>query len=500
VEDLNISFKNPAQQEWYFCTSRNKCFSGGFGNGKSYVACLLAVTLLTTFSNYRIVIARQTLVDLKKTTMQTFFKILPRHLIRTHDKQDGVTVLINGSVIFWMHLDSADEQSLRGLEINSVIIDQAEEISEAIYLVLDSRIGRWDQAKVPAELKTKYFEANGREWPKTRLGNDKVPTYMMPLCNPDSQFHWIYRRYHPDSLEKVPSHVMIQGETDPELNDPETIQQMLSRDPEWVAKYFKGEWGISTAQIHYLPSVCILEPTQELLDRIKKKGNLYRAFDHGDSAPSCCLWFCVLDGCFICFREYYSPNKIISEHRKSISELSENERYTASYADPSIFHKENKSNGGWWSIALEYSTPDLDSPPVHFIPADNNEFATRNRINELLKFNPIVRHPTTGDLNAPRLYFIKKTDDYPNGCYFSILQLQSQRRKLLGTDNGKPIYIDDRDENVTDHAYDPTRYFVAAHGNPAKEKRKSAPPRTFAYHKKLMELRKLRPPVAASVR
>lgn len=483
--DLQIQFKNTAQQQFYFCTDRNQCFSGGFNNGKTYAACLKAVTLLLTFPNYRIVIAREMYTDLKKTTMQTFFKIIPQSMIETHSIQDGLTRLKNGSVVFWMHLDSFDEQSLRGLEINSVIVDQAEEIEENIYLVLDSRVGRWDKALVPQHLKDEYVKTNGKEWPRTALGHDKVPTYMIVLCNPDTQFHWIYRRYHKDSLEHIPRHIMIESETDANLGDPETIKQMFSRDPEWVSRYVKGLWGTSSAQIHYLPPECILPADPKLIDNIKRHGNLFRVLDHGDSAPTCCLWFAVLNGNYICYREYYSPGQLVSHHRKSLAELSEGETYTSNYADPSIFYKSSQKDGGFWSIADEYMTNDIDAPPITFLPADNNEYATRNRINELLSSSNPTSHPLTQESPSPRLYFIQKSPDYPFGCYHAITQLQAQRRRLLSYDNGKPIYLDDRDDRVTDHAYDPTRYFVSMHGLSKSIPQRTPPKGSFAWYKQL---------------
>ncbi len=32
----------------------------------------------------------------------------------------------------------------------------------------------------------------------------------------------------------------------------------------------------------------------------------------------------------------------------------------------------------------------------------------------------------------------------------------------IGTDNGRPIFADDRDDKIPDHAYDPLRYFIAS--------------------------------------
>jgi len=443
--ELNINFANKAQREFYFSTARNQCFSGGFNNGKTYSGCLKAFTLLTTFPNYRMAISRQTLADLKKTTMQTFFKICPRELLARHNEQDGFTEFINKSVIYWLHLDKVDESTLRGLEINSSLVDQAEETEEKVYDVLDGRIGRWDDAQIPESLLND-------NWPRSpKTGKPIAPSYNMLLCNPDTQFHYIFRKYHPDSLERRANYFYTEGEWDAGLGSSETYSEALKHDEEWVAKYVKGQWGISNAQIHTLPSASLLEYSPELIEKILKKGNLFRVLDHGDASPTCCLWFAVLDGNYICYREYYVPSQPISYHRKAIRDLSGEEVYSGNFADPQIFKKTSQKDGGFWTVADEYMDLKLDSPPLHWIPADNNEHATRNRINELLKRTSIQ--------------FIKRSTEYPNGCFHAINELQSQRRKSLGYIDGKQIFCDDREESVADHAYDCIRYFVAMHGS-----------------------------------
>ena len=476
--ELTIRFANAAQREFYYATARNQCFSGGFNNGKTYAGCFKAFTLLSTFPNYRMAIARQTLADLKKTTMQTFFKICPKEILARHNEQDGFTEFINKSCIYWLHLDKVDESTLRGLEINSSLVDQAEETEEKVFDVLDGRIGRWDNAQIPESL----LEKSGGMWPTSRkTGKLIAPSYNMLLCNPDTQFHYIFRKFHPDSLERRPAFFYVEGEWDAELGSLETYKEALSHDEEWVAKYIRGQWGISNAQIHCLQSQSILNPNEELVDRILRKGNLFRVLDHGDASPTCCLWFSVLDGVYICYREYYVPNQPISAHRKAISELSGNEKYTSNYADPQIFKKTAQKDGGFWTVADEYMDRKLDAPVLNWIPADNNEYATRNRINELLRSREIYKNPVTGSGPAPAIYFIKKTADYPYGCFHAIKELQSQRRKSLGYIDGKQIFCDDREDSVADHAYDPTRYFVAMHGLGRGVPKRQAPPNTLKY-------------------
>lgn len=488
--NLEVTFANAAQREFYYSTARNQCFSGGFNNGKTYAGCLKAFTLLSSFPNYRMAIARQVRADLIRTTYQTFFKICPAELIETNNQQEGFTVLKNKSQIYWMHLDKVDESSLRGLEINSILVDQAEETEEKVYDVIDARIGRWDNAEIPESLLQ-----SATQWPRNARTNKPIaPSYLMLLCNPDTQYHYIYRKFHHQSLEKREKYFFVEGEWDATLGSSESYVSALEKGGEYVEKYVKGQWGISNAQIHRLPNQSLLDFSEELLDRIKKKGNLFRVLDHGDVSPTCCLWFAAIDGVYICYREYYVPNQVISYHRKAINDLSAGETYSSNYADPQIFKKTSQKDGGFWTVADEYLDSNIgDSKGIAWQPADNNEFATRNRINELL--GKRIKLPFCE--SGPSIFFIKKNTEYPQGCFHAINELQSQRRKLLGYVDGSAQYCDDREESITDHAYDCIRYFVAMHGLTKTQPKRPIKDNTFNYFR-MMKRRKENQLVAAS--
>lgn len=473
---LSIEFKNPQQRLAYYATQRCQTFSGGFNNGKSFIFCMKSLNLLFTFNNYRMIIAREKYTDLKRTTMQTFLKMCPTEFIVAHNEQDGVTTFANGSMIWWLHLDKVDENTLRGIEPNSIFVDQAEEIKEAVYHVLDGRLGRWDGAIVPAELLEKF--------PQWQLKNDRytAPSYFMLACNPDTEFHFLYRLYHPDSLERDPSFFFVEGEWDPELGSEESYAQAIKRDKEWVDKYVRGKWGSSQASIHYIRPESVLDYSPELIELIQERGNLNRVMDHGSTAPTACGWIAALKGVYIAYREYYVANKPISFHRRAIGDLSGVEEYQANYADPHIFDKASQAKGGIFSVADEYLDSDLDGPPIAWIKSDNNEFATRNRINELLIPSPRFKHPITGASPAPGLYFIKQSPEYPHGCVEMIRQTGAQRKVILGSIDGKSIYGEDRDENIVDHAYDVVRYYVAMHSSQPTREMRRPPRQSFAFY------------------
>lgn len=490
-----IKFINEPTKEFYECTARHSCICGGFGSGKTYIGAYKALTFLTSYSYFRLLVARFTYKKLKETTMKTFYKLCPPELYDSkrggrRNDYDGYLRLINGSEVLFVHLDEFNEELLRGIELNAALLDQAEELPEGIVDVLDTRLGRWDRAVPNPQL----LKANP-DWPRDDLGRYRIPAYLMMTCNPEFETHWIWRKFHPDSPEhkqRYQNYAYFEvSSEDNKYLDPETLAVMKSRDPAWVRRFVKGLWGISEAQIHRLLPESLIDPSKEWLDNFIKKATLVRALDHGDSNPTCCLWFAAKDGIYIAYREYYRPNALVSEHRRAIHDLSEGESYSYSVADPQIFKPTQQKYGGFWCVADEYTDPTLGSPPLHFTPADNNEFATRNRINEYLRLHRDCTHPISGLSPAPKLYIVERNPEKHNyGCAELQRQIKMQRRLKLATMDGKDVYGDERDDKIEDHAYDPFRYYVASHGGfPSQRFQRPSENSFFGVRKRMKAMR-----------
>lgn len=483
MEPIQWEFVNKFQEDFFFNTKRNECASGGFGNGKTYVLCMKAISLAARFANYRVGVFRQSGTDLIRTTRETFFKVCPEQLYDPRlggNRADSLNKLkfINGSTFVWVHLEDADDNVLRGLELNLAVIDQAEEVSRYAYDILNSRVGRWDRAEIPEDMDASKFPANDF------TGKPMAPAYMLLGCNPDSELHWIYQDYHPESDEYEKTqydhegepyklsddHVMFQASSydNPALAK-ETLRTMLRQGTSFVTRFVEGKWGIPEGAIHQLPPLSIIQGMpEELLNDILTNGTLTRVLDHGSRAPTSCLWFSAYKDWHFCFREYYREGQLISEHRKNIHSLSRHhtkgveieERYIGSYADPDIFKKKSEKYGGYWSVSDEYSDARLTEEPIYWSPADNNELLTRNRLDELLHVDKHVKHPITGQLGSPRIFFIKATEEYPNGCQHVQTEIRAQKRRQLGNVSGQAVYSDERTRGIPDHAYDCARYYA----------------------------------------
>jgi len=495
-----ITWASPVQGEAFRYGPFPQCASGGWGSGKTFAYCLKGIWLSTEYPHNRGVIARHVGRELRETTMATFFKVCPPALYdrrrggRRSDQNGYVKFADSGSEILFIHLDDPETAGIiKGLEINWFFIDQAEENPdhmEELFDLLLGRLGRWDIAEVPDAIVEEYTATFDKPWPYVHPESGKAvpPSYAMLACNPDTEVHWIYRRFHPESHEfhtfyESLGYRMFDMPSEDNAFLGETNRRfLLAHDAAFVRRNVKGIWGLAEGSIHVLDTLSILDGEPELLEYIQAHCLLFRTADHGDSSATCVLWWAVdRNGNCICYREYYLPNALVSTHRQNIAELSIHERYEQDLADPSIFHQMPQKTGGRWSVADEYA--DVTDHPretaIFWQPADNNELGTRNRINEYLRVDADRVHPFTRQLGAPRVYFLKINDRYPQGCYHVLRETRAQRRVKIGTDLGRPIFSDERDPNIIDHAYDPFRYFIASRP-PAPSIAESSADGTFA--------------------
>ena len=113
------------------------CMSGGWGAGKTALAAYKMLFLMDIFPGYRVLVGRSVWDELKRTTMSTFFKILPAYAYVLGGKRadsDKILRLNNGSEIVWLHFDDPDVANvIKGIEINAFFLDQAEDIDEQIF-------------------------------------------------------------------------------------------------------------------------------------------------------------------------------------------------------------------------------------------------------------------------------------------------------------------------------------------------------------------------------
>jgi len=457
---------------------------------------------MSVYPGYRFAFCRRERSILLRTTKQTFLNVCPPDFIAKDDNgPTPYTELKNGSRIWWIGISDTDEHALRSLELNSALVDQAEDVSESVCLTLQGRIERWSAVDVPPELAAKL--------PKNRLTGKAIPpSYLILLANvpAEGEMSYLYRMFDNINTKKVideekfsliegPSTALFESSTVLNVAISEQYAKTLqdeSKGKEWVDRFVHAKRTQSSGSLHLVDTMSLLyDPSEEWYREFLSKAYIIRVLDHGASAPTCCLWGGYYKGVHIIFREYYAANLVISNHRSNIAALSQDCVAQINLADPAIFRPAGTSKfGQFLTVSDEYSDPEIDGEPINFNPADNNEMVTRDRINDYLKLKSENKHPITGESPAPSLYFIMNSVNYMHGCNQVVHQLKAQRKEKLGTFNGENVYSDNRDGGIADHAYDPLRYYVAHYADELGEPVKRIEPGSFGHVKRQFEIMK----------
>ena len=474
MADTQVLTLWPAQRIFFERGPTPVMFMGGVGSGKSYITVLKMLYLLDQYPGSRGLIARQRFQQIKKTTSATLWKLLRKDKIAKRNDNEGTLTLTNGSQLLLMHLDSADSLSnLKSLEINFGAVDQAEDVSAEAWDTLYERIGRWSGALMRGGWP--------KDWPyKNRLGECIPPRYLFANCYSPGYEHWITARFWEHGSEreryKGQGYMAVTGSTrdNMALSD-EYIQGRLSISDEYTRRMVDAvDWGAKEGRIFDLDPMSILEPDESLLLRIKQTMRLHRVYDHGEAVPSACMWYATdSNGNVFYYREYGAADKLVSDHRAAIYEMSkpdwapgEAPNYYSNYADPHIFDKtrgRGVNTAPTWSVADEFADTRIMDPKtrIGWRRADNNESMTINRVREYLKRDKTHRHPLSGKLGAPRAYFIRRTAEYPWGCHEVLTDIRAARRVEVGMlPDGTKLFGDERDEKVRDHWLDTVRYSI----------------------------------------
>jgi phage terminase large subunit len=449
-------------------------FMGGVGSGKSFVGILKLLYLLDQYPGSRAALVRQRSTQLKKTVSATLWKLLDmRHVARRNDNE-GFIKLTNGSELHLRHLDKDSSiEDLKSFEINFAMIDQAEDISETAFDTLLERVGRWTGAMKRGGYPKNWEYVN-------ELGEKIPPPYTFITAYSPGYEHWITARFWENGEErekyrKQGYNYVIGSTRDNKALTKQYVEGRLAMGKEYVERYVDAEvWGANEGRIFDLLEDSIIEPTKDILERIRRTMRMHRVLDHGEFAPTACLWYATdSDGNVIYFREYMQEGLLVSDHRLNIYNLSKQDgaggeppKYYSQYADPSIFNKSRGrtlTNKPTWSVADEWSDVRImdKQTAVWWRPSSNDELMTISRAREYLRKDPKHRNPFTGKMGAPRAYFLKRTDVYPNGCKEVLTDIRAAKREEVGMNpDGTKQYGEERDDKIRDHLLDCVRYSI----------------------------------------
>jgi len=149
---VDIKLTKKQSQCWKFLTDDHTniiTYGGSAGGGKSYLGCLWISTLCLQYPGIRTLIGRTVLQQLKVTTLNTLFEVLQLMGLKSGEHysfngQSNIITFSNKSEIILKDLayqpSDPNYDSLGGIEVSAVFIDEAAQVSHLCFSILKSRI------------------------------------------------------------------------------------------------------------------------------------------------------------------------------------------------------------------------------------------------------------------------------------------------------------------------------------------------------------------------
>lgn len=174
--ERSLFVPQPKQQEFIDAVFSGQysflCYGGAMGGGKSYVCLALLILLCRVYPKSKWCVIRESLPTLKRTSLETFKKIVPSNFVKSYNQQEQIYTFKNESQILFLAEDYQNDKDFdrfKGLEVNGFLLEQVEELQEGLLQVCFVRAGRWMIDKMPPK---PLILANVNPtllWPKTKI-------------------------------------------------------------------------------------------------------------------------------------------------------------------------------------------------------------------------------------------------------------------------------------------------------------------------------------------
>jgi PBSX family phage terminase large subunit len=281
---MKIDFKPSKKQHEAFSKLQLReintvLYGGSAGGGKTYLGCAWAILSCLQYSQFRFLIARETLKQLRDSTKVTFEEVLRDFGLKNYyhykwNNHDFTCTFENGSVVLFREVsDLPSDRNFERLGSNPfsyAFLEEAGQITEKAYEVVKSRL-RWV------------------------LDDYNLTPKILITCNPTK--NWLYREfYEPFKNNTLPSdRCFIQAYVDDNPNKKfvsiykknlESINDDITRE-----RLLNGNWEYSesdTALCHYDNLIAIFNNPEVFT------GNRYITCDiarYGDDDTIIYVWY-----------------------------------------------------------------------------------------------------------------------------------------------------------------------------------------------------------------
>lgn len=211
------------------------CYGGSMGGGKSYVCLATLIALCRVYPGSKWCVIRESLPTLKKTSLETFKKLVPTNFIKSYNQTEQIYTFTNSSQIMFMAEDYQNDKDFdrfKGLEVNGFLLEQIEELQEKLLGICFVRAGRHKIDKMP---------------PRPIILANVNPTLMWPKEK-------VYERYNNGTLPEDWFYEPAKISDNPALFEDENYMHNVTAhlDPLTRARMIDGDWSAFAVDKPYL--------------------------------------------------------------------------------------------------------------------------------------------------------------------------------------------------------------------------------------------------------
>ena len=414
-------------------------FSGSIRGGKTQSCAKRIVADAWKYGGpgWKAGVFRRTYRELEDSTKGVFIRgdgglppALPQALYDPRDYRvvDNMITLRNGAEILFRSLENPKEaaEKIRNVTYGAMFIDQIEELDSDEYeLLYDTMV--------------------------SRLSDPRGPGKMYLAANPGRTSHFAYKRFHPESEERLPetAYVHVTLHDNKQYLDPKYYARMLrqkTRNPEWYDRFIEGKWGAfggKRFKNFRVDEPWVIEPFA-----IPKHWEIIEAIDYGFRAPTVCTSMAIDPfGLHYIVAEHAEAEKPVSHHAAAIKQIRDEHNIPPSvtYLDPSAWAQARE----FQSVAMEFSDYGIDCAK-----AQNDRLGGWNRIDEFL--TTMIPDPYQEGVPFEERRLVPRLRFFAGRCPLLMKELPN----LVLKDGSDDV------EKKEDHASDTLRYLLMSREPP----------------------------------
>lgn len=458
--------RNPQQLGFYECREDIAGFTGGFGNGKTAVLGVVAITIASQYEKARVLVGRATRPKLEDSTKPELLKWLPEEWVESwpSERRNNVLLKHTGSTIEFRHIrqegkGKGEEQSnLLSATYDAILVDQLDD-PEFTYKDFADLIGRLRGT-------ARYI---GSDPTMPSVG----PQWLRFGANPTR--NWLYRelvgpyftfknsglitqkmaRYMTEDKHSLVAIYNAPSSANMHNTGEKYVQRMnMVMSGSLKKRYVDANWdayeGLVYPDYHEAVHMVQHEQMLEYVQRMLKQDALgvVEGYDYGKSSPSCYgLAFYNDVGDIFLIDGFYEPQFSVRNQALAIKKIRNKYGIIPKdhiFADPDIFKGKNATatNVGE-SIAALFANEGIDMQR-----GANKIEAGIEKVSSYLAVDNMHRHPITGKFGAPRIFVSSELEWWHNEIvdYY-------WNKNVQGLNVDKP-------RDVNDHAMDMTKYLL----------------------------------------